>query len=140
MPTRATLRRFLPLAVAAFAALAIGTPLAAGAEGGGANNVVLVTGTADGSTLARSGLEVGRAGGPTIASANIAAATSRACTQQQLAAMRGQIADLAASGLPPDELTSRLDAVAAEFKATIAGSLNPVNGAATVRVDTTAAA
>jgi hypothetical protein len=53
--------------------------------------------------------------------------------------MRAEIADLAASGLPPNELTARLDAVAADFKATITKALHPVDDAATVRVDTTAA-
>ena len=192
-------RRFLPLVLAAFAALTLGTPFAASAEGGGANNVVLVSTTGDGSTLARSSLQVTQAGGPTIASANIATATSYACTgcesvavafqavvatgdpstvtpgnaavatnsgcnsctsyafayqyvltargpvyldpsaQAALAAMRAQIADLAASGLPPDELTARLDTVAAQFKATVADALHPVDGFATVRVDATAA-
>jgi hypothetical protein len=198
MRGRFILRRFAPLAVAACAALAVATPLAASAEGGGANNVVLASATADGSTLSRSALQVSQVGGPTVASSNIAAATSYACTgcnsvavalqavlvtgdpstvvpgnaaaatndgctnctsyafayqyvlsverpfyldpaaQQELVTLRAEIADLAASGLPPDELTSRLDAVVAQFKATIDAALQPVSGAATMRVDTTA--
>jgi hypothetical protein len=198
MRGRFILRRFAPLAVAACAALAVATPLAASAEGGGANNVVLASATADGSTLSRSALQVSQVGGPTVASSNIAAATSYACTgcnsvavalqavlvtgdpstvvpgnaaaatndgctnctsyafayqyvlsverpfyldpaaQQELVTLRAEIADLAAAGLPPDELTSRLDAVVAQFKATIDAALQPVSGAATMRVDTTA--
>ena len=199
MANRAIRNRLLAVIAGACAALAVATPFAAADEAGGANNVILVTTTADGSSLARSGVQVSQTAAPTIASANIAAATSRACTgctsvavafqavlvtgnpstvapgnaavatndgcssctsyafayqyvlsvrgpayldpsaQQQLAAMRAQIADLAASGLPPDELTARLDAIAAQFRATIAGALHPVDGAASVRIDVTAA-
>jgi putative peptide zinc metalloprotease protein len=58
----------------------VATPLAASSEGGGANHVVLATATADGTAHERSGLQVGHAGGPTVASSNIAAAISYACT------------------------------------------------------------
>jgi hypothetical protein len=49
------------------------------AGGGGANNVVLVNNTNDGSTATRAGLQVAFVGGPTVESANIAAATGFAC-------------------------------------------------------------
>jgi hypothetical protein len=190
-------RRLVPLVAAAFAALVVGTPMAASDDSGGANNVVLATETADRSTLSRSALQLSQVGGPTVASSNIAFAKSYACTgcnsvavalqavvvtgdpstvvpgnaavatndgctgctsyafayqyvvsvgrpfyldpaaQGQLATLRAQIAELAASDLPPDELTSRLDAVVAQFKTTIDAALNPVSGAATARVDTT---
>jgi hypothetical protein len=71
--------RLLPFIAAVFVALAVGTPVAAGAESGGANNVVIATQMADGASLSRSGLQVSFVGGPTVASSNIAAATSYAC-------------------------------------------------------------
>lgn len=197
MRNRTFRRRCLPLIVALVTSVVAGTPAATGAEGGGANNVVLATTTADGSSLSRSALQVSQIGGPTVTSSNIAAATSYACTgcrsvavalqavlvtgdpstvvpanaavatnagcnsctsyayayqyvlstdgpayltpsaQAQLASFRAEIADLAASGLAPDELTARLDTVAAQFKATVDAALQPVNGVATTRVEIT---
>jgi putative peptide zinc metalloprotease protein len=194
MPKRTFTRWFLPLIVAVAASFVAGAPTA-GAEGGGANNVVLVTTTADGSSLNRSALQVSQVGGPTVVSSNLAVANSYACTgcrsvavafqavvvtgdadnispanaavatndgcnsctsyayayqyvlsargplylnpsaQTAFAGFRAQIADLAASGLSLDELTAQLDAVAAQFKATVDAALHPVNGVATARVD-----
>jgi putative peptide zinc metalloprotease protein len=57
-----------------------GAPLASSAESGGANHVVIARATADASSHERSGLQVAHAGGPTVTSANIAAALSYACT------------------------------------------------------------
>jgi len=65
---------------ALFAALLLVVPVGGANTGGGANNVVLVQATADGSSLARAGVQVASAGGPAIASANIAEATSSDCT------------------------------------------------------------
>lgn len=76
--------------LAVCAALGVATPLAAGAEGGGANNVVLASATADGSSVARSALQVSQIGGPTVASSNIAAARSYACTGCQTVAIAFQ--------------------------------------------------
>jgi hypothetical protein len=174
-------RRLLPFIVAICSTFLIGTPLSAAAEGGGANHVVLATTTADGSSLERSGLQVGHAGGPTVASSNIAAALSYACTGCNSVAvafqavlvtgdpntvvpanaavatnvactsctayafayqyvlstdgpvpLREEIRGLAESDLPPDVLTQQLDAVAADFKATIDEELiaagKPVDG------------
>jgi putative peptide zinc metalloprotease protein len=199
MRPRAFTRRIGLCALAACAVLAVATPLAAGAEGGGANNVVFASATADGSSVDRSALQVSQVGGPTVASSNIAAARSYACTgcqtvaiafqavlvsgnpdtvvpanaatatnagcnsctsyafayqyvlstgravylsptaQATMAGLRAEAAGLAASGLPPDQLTEELDALAATFKATIDNELiaagQPVNGASTVRVE-----
>lgn len=195
MRSRDLKRWSLALLVVVAAAFSAGAPTAASEESGGANNVVLAKTTADSSSLARSALQVSQTGGATVASANIAAATSYACTgcrsvavavqavvvtgeastivpknaavatndgceactsyafayqyvvsirgpayldpaaQAQLAAYRAQIADLAASGLSPDELTAELDAVKDQFKATIDGALHPVSAAATMSID-----
>jgi hypothetical protein len=199
MRPRTLTRRIGLCAFAACAVLAVATPLAAGAEGGGANNVVLASATADGASVDRSALQVSQVGGPTVASSNIAAATSYACTgcqtvaiafqavlvsgdpdtvvpanaaaatndgcnscssyafayqyvlstgravylspaaQATMAELRAEAAELAASGLPPDQLTGELDALAATFKATIDNELiaagRPVNGTVTVRVE-----
>jgi hypothetical protein len=70
--------RLPPFIAAVFVALAVGTPVAASAESGGANNVVIATQTADGASLSRSGLQVSFVGGPTVASSNVAVATSYA--------------------------------------------------------------
>jgi putative peptide zinc metalloprotease protein len=196
-------RRLLPFIVAICSTFLIGTPLSAAAEGGGANHVVLATTTADGSSLERSGLQVGHAGGPTVASSNIAAALSYACTgcnsvavafqavlvtgdpntvvpanaavatnvactsctayafayqyvlstdgpvhlsldgQQKIGTLREEIRGLAESDLPPDVLTQQLDAVAADFKATIDEELiaagKPVDGVEKRQVEATPA-
>jgi len=52
----------------------------ASATDGGANQVVLVTTTADGSSLERSELQFTLLGGPTVGSENLAQATSDACS------------------------------------------------------------
>jgi len=68
------------LAIAA-AILAFGPAAAlAEAQGGGANNFVLATTTADGSDMARSGLQTALVGGDTLASSNIADAEAHDCT------------------------------------------------------------
>jgi putative peptide zinc metalloprotease protein len=59
-------------------ALVLAIPAAA--TGGGANQVVLATTTADGASAARSGLEFALVGGPTVGSENLAEATSVNCT------------------------------------------------------------
>lgn len=174
-------------------------PLGSSAEGGGANNVVLATATADGIAHERSGLQVGHAGGPTVASSNIAAAISYACTgcrtvaiafqavlitgdphtvvpsnvavatnvactactayayayqyalttdgpvhlsqtgQEQINKLRGDLRGLAESGLSPDVLTSKLNDVKTEFKATIDNELiasgKPVDGVETSQLE-----
>ena len=193
MKVRTLTRWCLPLLVAG-AAFVAGAPTAAGEEAGGANNVVIATTTADGSSLDRSALQVSLAGGPTVASSNIAAATSYAgtgchsvavafqavvvtgdpsvvvpknaaaasnagcesCTsyafayqyvvsvqrpayldpsaQAEITAVRAEIADVAASGLPPDEMKARLDAINDEFEAAINAALHPVSAATTIRV------
>jgi putative peptide zinc metalloprotease protein len=73
------MRRLIPILIA-FSALLIAMPVGASAEGGGANHVVLARATADGLSHERSGLQVAHAGGPTVASTNLAAAISYACT------------------------------------------------------------
>lgn len=52
----------------------------AGADAGGASQAVVALTTADGSSVARSGLQVSSVGGPTVGSENLAAATSTTCT------------------------------------------------------------
>lgn len=196
---RPKLTRWCLALLVAAAALVAGAPTAAGEEAGGANNVVLATTTADGSSLERSALQVSLIGGPTVASSNIAAAKSYACTgcrsvavavqavvvtgdasvvvpknaavatndgcnscasyafayqyvvsvrgpayldpsaQAEITALRAEIADVAASGLPPDEMKARLDALNDEFEATIDAALHPVSAAATIRVALAAA-
>jgi hypothetical protein len=98
-----------------------------------------------------------------VAPANVAAATNANCTsctayayawqyvlstngpvylsetgRQELATLRQEIAAAASSGLPPDQLTAKLDELTAEFKSTIDQQLiqagRPVNGAVERRV------
>src|SRR3954453_12456978 len=52
----------------------------------GANNVVLATATADGSSMTHSAVQAAPAGSPTVTSSNIAEATSRDCNGCQAAA------------------------------------------------------
>jgi hypothetical protein len=52
----------------------------AGAQGAGANNLVIVQTSTDGSALSRAGVQVAPYGGSTVASANIAEATASDCT------------------------------------------------------------
>jgi putative peptide zinc metalloprotease protein len=74
----------------AAAALIVGAPTATGEDAGGANNVVLASATADGSSVDRSALQVSQVGGPTVASSNIAVARSYACTGCQTVAIAFQ--------------------------------------------------
>jgi hypothetical protein len=91
--------RLVPLALAA--ALAVGVPLAGSntlPEGGGANNVVVAETSEDGATRVRSMLQVSTAGGPSVTSANIAAAASTACTGCSTTAVAVQV--VLVSGTP----------------------------------------
>jgi hypothetical protein len=49
-------------------------------QGGGANNVVLVQSSDDGSTAVRANTQISQVGGPTVASSNIALALAADCT------------------------------------------------------------
>jgi putative peptide zinc metalloprotease protein len=73
------MRRFTAIVLAGFACLAAPATGWA-AEGGGANNVVMVSTTADGSEQARSGLQVASVGGPNVTSTNLANARATNCT------------------------------------------------------------
>jgi putative peptide zinc metalloprotease protein len=179
------MRRFVTSATTALAlavsALVLAIPAAA--TGGGANQIVLATTTADGASTERSGLQFALVGGPTIGTENLAEATSVSCTgcatiaiafqavvatgnpsvvaphnaavavnggctscstyayayqyvlttngsaylsstgSTRLAALRGEVSDLAASGLSFDELTARLDEVAVEFRSVVDANL-----------------
>jgi hypothetical protein len=78
IPSRCRSWRRAVLLVAAV--VVFGTvPAGATAYAGGADNVVIATTTADGSTIERSGLQVAPVGGPTVASENLAEATSFDC-------------------------------------------------------------
>jgi hypothetical protein len=73
------------LIAAALAALALVLGTSANAEttipeGGGANNVVLVQSTPDGSAAVRAMTQLSQVGGPSVASSNIAAALASGCT------------------------------------------------------------
>ena len=61
------------------------------AQGGGANNVVLVRSTVDQAWRARSHVQVAPVAGDTVASANIASATSIACTGCRASAVAVQV-------------------------------------------------
>jgi hypothetical protein len=74
------MRRFSAIVLAGLACLAA-APAGAWAEpSGGANNVVMVSTTADGSEQARSGLQVASVGGPNVTSTNLANARATNCT------------------------------------------------------------
>jgi hypothetical protein len=174
------MRRFVAILVATLTCLcAAGPTVQAAASGGGSNNVVIANTTADGSQLARSGVQTASVGADTVASTNIAradahdcagcrsvaaavqaifvtgtpttftpsnaaAATNANCTscgsfafayqyvvstagpvllspagREELAQLRQEFAATASSGLPFDELDTRLQQLAGEFKATI---------------------
>jgi hypothetical protein len=86
------MRRFLVIVTLSFAAAV--APAAAdsvGAQGGGANNVVIVKASADGLRLARSHLQVAPVAGDTVASANIADAQASACTGCRASAVAVQV-------------------------------------------------
>jgi hypothetical protein len=91
--------RLLPLALVA--AFAFGVPTSASntlPEGGGANNIVISRTTNDGELVVRSSLQVSTMGGPSVTSANIAAAASTACTGCSTTAVAVQI--VLVSGTP----------------------------------------
>jgi hypothetical protein len=174
------MRRFVAILTATLTCLCVlASSTQAAGSGGGSNNVVIANTTADGSQLARSGLQTASIGGDTVASTNIAradahdcagcrsvaaavqaifvtgsptmftpsnaaAATNANCTscgsfafayqyvlstpgpvrlsptgQQELDQLRQEFAASASSGLPFDELDTRLQQLAGEFKATI---------------------
>src|SRR5436190_18235459 len=79
----------LLLALAAFAASADADT--SGAQGGGANNVVIVRSTADQSWHARAHLEVASVAGGTVASTNLADAQAAACTGCRASAVAVQV-------------------------------------------------
>jgi putative peptide zinc metalloprotease protein len=166
---------------AALSTLVLAIP--ASATGGGANQVVVASTTADGASTERSGLQFALVGGQTVGSENLAQATSVNCTGcstiavafqtvvatgnpsvvaphnaavavnggctscstyayayqyvltttgtaylgptgvTQLAAIRAEVSDLAASGLPFDDLTTRLDQLALEFRSVVDANL-----------------
>lgn len=166
---------------AALSALILAIP--ASATGGGANQVVLASSTADGASAERSGLQFALVAGPTVGSENLAQATSVNCTgcstiaiafqavvatgnpevvaphnaavavnggctscstyayayqyvlttsgtahlgptgTTRLAELRAEVSNLAASGLPFDELTARLDGLALEFRSVVDANL-----------------
>ena len=178
------MRRISAIVATVAAALAVVAPAAhAQAQGGGANNVVLVSTTADGSSAARANLQTALFAGDTLMSSNIANAQAHDCTgcrsvavavqavfnsggasmfaptnaalvqntncqscesfafayqyvlttpgpvrlspagQQEIATLRQEMADAAASGLPFDDLDARLDQLAAEFKTDVDSEL-----------------
>jgi hypothetical protein len=67
----------IALLLASGASADVGTTIP---QGGGANNVVLVQSSGDGSTAVRANTQVSQVGGPTVASSNIAAALATDCT------------------------------------------------------------
>ena len=75
------LRKLIVLGALAVS-LVLGGPAAGEttAPSGGANNVVIVRTTGDGAQRARAHLQIAQAGGPNVASANIATATASECT------------------------------------------------------------
>jgi hypothetical protein len=85
------MRRRLIWIVFGLCAVGLAVASIAGADGGGANNVVLVQTSTDGATVARSGVQVTSAGSPTIASANIAEATSSDCSGCSTSAVAVQV-------------------------------------------------
>jgi len=72
------------------AAFVLAAP-AAGAESGGANNVVIVQTSTDGSWLARSNVQVVPVAGDTVTSANIADAEAAGCTSCRASAAAVQV-------------------------------------------------
>jgi hypothetical protein len=79
---RSRVRTILAAAVLGAATAGLATPASAETlpQGGGANNLVRVSTTSDGAARARAHVQLAHAGGPTVASANIAAATAASCT------------------------------------------------------------
>jgi putative peptide zinc metalloprotease protein len=182
VPTQSRVLRRLLVALVATIAVTL-APLPAAAQEGGANNVVVATGTADGSFLSRSGVQVAPVGSDVVTSTNLALANSFACTgcrtvavafqavliarnastiaptnaavvtndgcnscatfayayqyvlttegpvhltlagQSGVFAVRMEAAALAASDLDFDELSARLDVLAARFKAIVDNEL-----------------
>lgn len=84
------MRRVVALAAVFVACGPLATSAIAQTAAGGANNVVLATTTADGSSLARSGLQVAPTGADTVTSANIARAIAHDCSGCDSAAVAFQ--------------------------------------------------
>jgi hypothetical protein len=68
-------------------------------QGGGANNVVLVQSSGDGSTAVRASTQVSQVGGPTVASSNIALALAATCTGCHSTSVAVQVVFV--TGAPP---------------------------------------
>jgi hypothetical protein len=97
----------------------VAAPAGADGSGGGADNVVLVSTTADGSTLARGGTQVVTVAGDTVDSTNLAKAAATDCTGCHSTAVAVQV--LFVTGSPHDYEPTNA-AVAANGSCTGCGS------------------